>query len=253
MPASVRRFARRARQRRLRTALPWLVCLAVLMLVGSFAGIVYGTSAFGVSSVDVAPQAAVDGPRAPGVSAEEVRLAAAVPPGTPLARLDLDAVRKRVAAYPPVARAEVSRSWPRTLVVRVWPRIPVAVVPLVGSYGLLDAAGVVFHQVADRGAPVAAGLPLLRVADPRPDDETTRSALTVLAALTPPLRDPLVALIADAPARIRLELSGGRVILWGDATENAKKARVAANVLAAPGDNHVKTLDVSAPSVVTVR
>jgi cell division protein FtsQ len=138
-------------------------------------------------------------------------------------------------------------------VVRVWPRVPVAVVALVGSYGLLDGTGVVFRQVADREVPGAAGLPLLRVADPHPDDQTTRSALSVLAALTPPLRDPLVALVADAPARIRLELSGGRVILWGDATENAKKVWVATNVLAAPGDNHVKTLDVSAPSMVTVR
>jgi cell division protein FtsQ len=61
----------------------------------------------------------------------------------------------------------------------------------------------------------------------------------------------LQVLVADAPTRIRLELTGGRVIVWGDATENAAKVRVATMLLGSQGA--AKTFDVSAPSVVSVR
>jgi len=56
-------------------------------------------------------------------------------------------------------------------------------------------------------------------------------------------------LAADAPARVRLELSDGRTIIWGDSSENEAKARVALVLLARPG----KTIDVSAPELVTIR
>jgi cell division protein FtsQ len=56
-------------------------------------------------------------------------------------------------------------------------------------------------------------------------------------------------LAADAPARIRLELTDGRTIIWGDATENAEKVRVTLVLITKPG----QTIDVSAPSLVTIR
>ena len=234
VPASVRRFARRARRRRFRSALPWLLAFLVLATAGVSAGLLYG--AFGVSSVRVVGAADPD----------LVRLFAAVRAGTPLARVDTGAVARRVEAAGPFRKATVRRSWPTTLVVHVWPRIAVAAVPLVGSYGLLSDDGVVFAQ-----ALTPDGLPLMRVADPSPGDETTMDALSVLRALSPALRVPLVRVVADAPARIRLELSGGRVVVWGDATENAAKVKVATMLLASPGT--AKTFDVSAPSVVSIR
>jgi cell division protein FtsQ len=135
-------------------------------------------------------------------------------------------------------------------VVNVAERRPVAVVPVAmspgsGGYELLDDAGVGYWSLSARPS----GLPLLRVPAAGPDDQTTRAALTVLRALPVALRDPLVALVAEAPTRVRLELAGERVIIWGDATENAAKVRVATSLLTGPG----KVIDVSAPSVVTVR
>ena len=67
--------------------------------------------------------------------------------------------------------------------------------------------------------------------------------------ITPALRERLVVLAAPAPTRIRLELSGSREIIWGDGTQNGTKAQVATSLLARPG----KVIDVSAPSVITVR
>jgi cell division protein FtsQ len=241
VPASVRRFARRARRRRFRSALPFLIALVVLALLGGAAVVVFGTSLLGVDDVRVIG--------ATTVSADDVRTVAHVPAGEPLATLDAHAVERRVAGFPPIRSAAVRRDWPDTIVIRIVERTPIAVVPTVGGYALLDGAGVPYRQV-DRRPP---DLPLVRLPAPGPRDETTRSAIVVLAALTPALRGPLVALVADAPARIRLELTDGRTVVWGDATENAEKNRVAAQVLAGPDGASAKTLDVSAPSVVMVR
>jgi cell division protein FtsQ len=238
VPASVRRFNRRARQRRWRAASPWLAGALVLALGGLAAWVVYGTSALGLREVRVHGNAMV--------SAEEVRRVARVASGAPLASVDLTEIRRRVEGLPPVRRAQVARDWPAALVITVLERSPVAVVPRVGSgYRLIDASGVAYADRADRPD----GLPLVRLANPGPGDGSTRAALTVLAALTGELRRQLVAISAEAPTRVRLELPGGRQIIWGDATENEKKVRVATTLLGRPGS----VIDVSAPDVVTIR
>jgi len=45
VPSSARRFMARARQRRLRAAVPWAVTVGVLVVVGALAWMVYGTAA----------------------------------------------------------------------------------------------------------------------------------------------------------------------------------------------------------------
>lgn len=237
VPASVRRFNRRVQRRRLRAAAPWAAGLGVLLAGGLVAWLLYGTSVLGVRQVRVEGTAIL--------SADQVRAAAALPPDTPLARVDLDQVRRRVAALPPVARVDVERDWPDRVRISVVERTPVAAVPGDGGFRLLDGSGVVFHTVAARPA----GLPLVRLNQPDPRDPTTRSALRVLAALTPELRDRVVEVVAEAPARIRLLLPDNRVVIWGDATDNETKAKVATALLDHPGTQ----IDVSAPEVVTVR
>jgi cell division protein FtsQ len=73
--------------------------------------------------------------------------------------------------------------------------------------------------------------------------------LTVLSALTPELREQLLAVSVDAPARIRLELRHDRTVIWGDDTASETKAQVSTVLLGRKGD----TIDVSAPDVVTIR
>jgi len=73
------------------------------------------------------------------------------------------------------------------------------------------------------------------------------AALHVLAALTPQLRAQLAAVSAASPSAIRLELTDGRVVVWGSADQSDFKARVATALLGRPG----KTIDVSAPEVAT--
>lgn len=235
--SSQRRFASRARQHRLRVLLSWLVGLGVLALLGAVVAVVYATPAFGVHGIRVTGVSAL--------SAQDVRDAARVPDGTPLARLDLRAVERRVRALAPVRSVTASKEYPRTLVLAVQERTAIAVVPRALGYILLSAEGVAYLPVGS--APP--GLPVLRIGAPAPGDATTKAALTVLAALPPWLREPLVALVADAPTRIRLELTERRTVVWGDATDNDAKIRVLQFTRIAPD----KTLDVSAPGVVLER
>ncbi|MBO0867670.1 MAG: FtsQ-type POTRA domain-containing protein [Micromonosporaceae bacterium] len=236
VPASVRRFNQRAQQRRLHAVSPFLAAGIGIALLGIAAWGVYGTSLLGVRQVRVEGNQLV--------SADQVRAAAAVPAGAPLASLDLGAVARRVGQLAPVRQARATRDWPSTVVIQVTERAGVAAVPRPGgSFAVLDGTGVLFRTL-----PAPGELAVLRLTTPGPQDETTRAALQVLAALTAQLRARLVALDAPAPTRIRLELSGGRTVIWGDATANAAKARVATSLLARPGT----VIDVSAPDVVTV-
>ncbi|WBB82240.1 FtsQ-type POTRA domain-containing protein [Micromonospora sp. WMMD882] len=237
VPPSTRRFMRRARQRRMRAALPWAVAGVALALSGLVAWLLLGTGLFGVREVRVVG--------ADLVTPVQVRGAAAVPDGVPLARVDLAAVAARIGKLPPVERVAVRRDWPDALVVQVVERTPVAVVPRGDRFLVVDRAGVVFRDEPSRPA----GLPLARVARPGASDPETRAALQVLAALTPPLREALVEVTVEGLARITVRLSGDRTIVWGDATRGDDKAQVATSLLGRKAD----TIDVSAPDVVTFR
>ncbi|HZD97804.1 MAG TPA: FtsQ-type POTRA domain-containing protein [Micromonosporaceae bacterium] len=268
IPPSVRRFNARARARRWRRARPLIVIAAVLVLVAGLGYAGYGTSLLGVAHVEV---------RGAGfVKATDIRTAAAVRPGEPFLGLDTGAVARRVEGLVGVAHADVSRRLPSTVIIDVRLRTPVAAVPVTASqpgaashpaavtksptatktptptktptaptsYRLVDASGVAFRTVGR----VPPGVVVVDLTNPGPDDPATVGALAVLASLPPILRDKVDHVSARTPVEIQLMLTGGREIVWGDATDNATKARVASSLLGRSGT----VIDVSAPNVVTV-
>lgn len=238
VPSSVRRFMARARKRKLQAALPWAVGTGVVAVVGLLLWIVYGTAVLGVRDVQVIGT--------DFLTPLQVQQAAAVPMKEPLARVDLDKVRARVQGLAPVDKAVVSRSWPGTIKVEVVERTPVAAVASgPAQWTLIDGEGVAYRSVLR----VPNGLPVAQLAAPGPGDVNTRSALTVLAALTGELREQLVGISVKAPAQITLSLRNNRTVVWGDDTQSPTKAQVATALLKRKGD----TIDVSAPDVVTIR
>jgi cell division protein FtsQ len=220
-----------------------LLCAVGLVAAGG--AVFWYTGAFGVARVTV------DGT---GITTPDmVRAAAGVSLGTPLARLDTAEIARRVGRLPPIRQATVDRVWPRTVTIRVVERTPVAVIPVENPVGFLtlDETGVAYQRL-----PVApAGLPTVRLASPSPSDVTTRGALSVLRSLPQPLLASLAALWAEGPARIRLELVDHRTVVWGDATENEIKGRVALELLSRPDltGQGKSVYDVSAPYVPTIR
>jgi cell division protein FtsQ len=220
---------------RSRRVLAVAAALATLLVAGGW--VVGWTSLLGVRTVTVT------GVRT--LPAADVLTAAAVPRGEPLARVDTGAVARRVTAIPGVARVAVSRSWPSTLRIAVTERRGVAVVSRQGTWWLVDGTGVLFQRLS--AAPP--GLPRLAVPDVGPDDPATRAALSAVAALSPRIRAQVRVVAAAKPEAVRLELSGGRTVVWGSADDSAAKAEALQALLGRPG----RTYDVSTPEVVTVR
>jgi cell division protein FtsQ len=237
MIPSASRVRRRLRDLLPRSAGPYWLAVLVAVGIGGLVWLFGFTAVFGVKAVDVTG--------APIAGADQIRAVAAVADGTPLARVDTDAVADRVRSVASVASVDVSRSWPSTLTIAVTERVPVAVVARDGVFFVVDREGVVFNQVAQRPE----GVVDLTVANPGPDDPTTLAALRVLAALTPELRAQTVAVAADSPYAIRLQLREDRQVLWGDAEHNERKATVATSLLGVDAS----TIDVSAPDVATTR
>lgn len=215
-----------------------LVALAVAVLV--LAGTVWVVGFTGVLGVRTV---AVQGVRV--LSVEQVRAAAAVPDGRPLARVDVAAVTERVRRLAGVARVTVARSWPRTLRITVTERRGVAVVRRGGAPWLVDGTGVVFQRLAAR--PPA--LPLLDVPEVAAALPARTAALTALTALTAAVGKQVTTVRAPTPDSVTFTLTGNRTVLWGGAGQAPAKAAALAALLRRPGTRY----DVSTPGVVTVR
>lgn len=173
-----------------------------------------------------------------------VRKAAAVPEGGPLARADLDAVRRRVEKLPAVADAQVSRAWPHHVRIEVTERTAVAVVEDDNGLHGLDADGVVFR--AYKARPRA--LPLIRMAADAPADARAEAA-RVVGVLPDTVARRVAYVDVHTRDAISLELRDGRVVVWGSADQASDKARVLASLLKAVRD--ARAYDVSVPGQPT--
>ncbi len=98
-----------------------LAALAVVVLV---LGGWYGWKSFAASRFAALANIEVKGMARLG--APDVVAISGLKAGKPLAKLDLDAVRKRLEADPWIADAKVSRSWPRRVSIELVERVPVA-------------------------------------------------------------------------------------------------------------------------------
>jgi cell division protein FtsQ len=228
---SKRSGRRRRRLRRTGIALLWLLPLAVLGWV------LLASPWLAVQSVQVSGTSRL--------SAEQVVQAAAVQPGTPLARISGGDVADRVRALAPVADVEVSRGWPRTLRLEVSERVAVAAVPRRDAVQLVDADGVVF--ATEPTAPP--GVPTLELSRPAHDDPATRAALAVRAELPDALAAQVGVVRATTPDDVELVLTDGRTVVWGAPGRADTKAPALAALLTMPGT----VFDVSAPGVVVRR
>lgn len=230
--------------------------LAVCALVGGWLWVVYGSGVFAATAVEVSGTHRLTN--------AQVVAAAHVPMGTPLARIDVDAVGARVGRLPLVAGVTVHRAWPHTVRVEVRERVPVAVVNRQDRWWLVDRTAVVVATERERPAE----LPKLAVDRPEPDDPTTRTALDVIGTLDGSLGDDVVKVSASSPDGVRLRVVVGSgdagkharrngrhgtkfTVVWGNAERTAKKARVLAALRKAKP--HASVYDVSTPGVATVR
>jgi len=230
-----RRFARRQWARRW---LAWRTVAAVLLVLGAVGfllWLVFASSVLAVSGVKVRGTAVLD-PRT-------VRRAAAVPLGSPLASVDLDAISSRVRRLPAVRSVDVSRSWPDKVQISVREREAVAVVERGGRLHGLDEHGVLFRGYLSRP-----DLPVIRMSS-----HTGADALAEAAKVAGSLPSDISSRVDYVQVRtvdtISLRLGNGRTVLWGSADDSADKARVLAVLLA----HRASLYDVSVPGQPVIR
>ncbi|MCF2531306.1 cell division protein FtsQ/DivIB [Yinghuangia soli] len=216
---------------------PLIVILAVVVLAAGTWGVVMYSSLLDARTVKV---------RGTGVlTPDQITEAARVPVGTPLARVDVGAIERRVAAIPRVASVTVERDWPHTVAIRVTERQVAAVMPESGRFAEIDKTGVRFGTVdaAPQGVPVVA-------ADPATADEKLlRGVVDVIGTLPAAVAPKVRAITARTRDDIVLTLDDGVVVMWGGAEDSPRKAQVLAVLM----KHKAKVYDVSVPEAPATR
>jgi cell division protein FtsQ len=232
------RFAARAARVRRR---PWLL---VAWLAGALALVMGGVWLVELSPVLVARSVRVEG--VPPAIAATISIRAAVPIGTPLARVDTAAIADRVLASGTLAEVTVSRSWPNTIVIAASPRVPVlAVKNPQGQLQVVDDEGVAYATVS---VPPK-GVPLINTVETPPSKDSMRAGLAVLQALSAVQRGRVTNVTVSGANMVTLRL-GAVTVVWGGASEPELKAKVMTALLK---QNRAGTIDVSAPRTPVTR
>jgi cell division protein FtsQ len=234
IPGSSRQGRRRAN--------PWRTALIGVLVLAVLAGA--GWALLG-SSLLVVRHVEVVGDRL--VTAAQVREAAKIKPGTPLASVNTHAAAARVEQLAPVLSAEVSRSWPDTIVITVRERTPVlAVAEAGGGYQLVDPYGVAVRSAAHKPA----GMPLL---SPAPavlrGNPAIRAVAAVIRQLPPTVRARLRWVSAPSASAVTLHLAGRVTVLWGGANRALQKAAELTLLLR----THARYYDISDPYTAVTR
>ncbi|TCK25032.1 cell division protein FtsQ/DivIB [Pseudonocardia endophytica] len=221
------------------------VVVAVLVLAALAWAAWWALARFGPGVEEVS----VSGTRV--IAQNDVRAAAGVPTGTPLAAVDTGAVSSRVSGIPGVAQADVSRRWPHTLSIVVLERMPVAIADSPDGPQLVDATGLAYRPLPDP----APRLPKLALPRVLPGDPSTAAALAVVEALPQPVRDQVDSVVlGPTGTTLELVLTENRRVLWGrwadsDPTTTARRAAILGPLLTREGTVY----DVSSADLPTVR
>jgi cell division protein FtsQ len=238
---SQRLFEQRRRAGRWQRWRRRVLALVLLVLAGVLVWLVWFSDVLGVREVEVR---GVD-----TISTTRVALVADVPEGTPLARLDTDAVEQRVTdELLRVASVEVRRDWPHTVVVEVTERVAVVWTRDDGTVRGLDGEGVAFRTYPrpPKG--------LLEVTSSASGERERRRALQAAAEVVavvqrraPSLHEQVRSVSADTRDDVRLRLRHGRTLVWGSPGEATAKLRVVDRLL----ELKAEVYDVSAPDTPT--
>jgi cell division protein FtsQ len=238
LPSSRARFHARAARVRRR---PWVLaaCLAVVLAL-----LTGGVWLVEFSSVLVTKSVRVKG--VPPGEVPSIVARAAVPMGTPLARVDTYAISRRVIVTAALAAVTVSRSYPNTILISATLRVPVlAVKNPQGQVQVVDSQGVAYATVSV--APK--GVPLINTVESPSSMESMRAAMTVLRALPTAQRGQVTNVTILGPNEVTFKL-GAVTVVWGGASEPQLKVKVMTVLLRQKG---VGTIDVSAPRTPVIR
>lgn len=171
------------------------------------------------------------------VSSEEITQTARVPMGTPLARVDIDAIQQRLLAVPAVAEVRVSRRLMHTILIEVVERQMVYQLLNDNGYQWVDQGGHLFETRAD---PVDGVVVVAK----RPTQEVLAGVAGVVGALPESVSTQTQGIEVSRTGFVVITLTDGRVIKWGETTATQEKADLLPHLMQVPGTVY----DISVPS-----
>lgn len=228
----VRRFTRRSHNRRVAIAVAagMAVTLVGLVIVAVF------------SPLLALREVTVDGTSR--IDAAEVEAALDDRLGTPLALLDVDAITRDLAAFPLIRSFVTEVVPPGTLLIHVSEREPVGTVLSGAEYELVDPAGIVLQQSAER----IAGVPVIELGGADVSSPAFTTMVEVLLALPDSFLPQVDSISASTKDDVTLVLTGvGQRVAWGSAESSDRKADLLAALIALTDPASTGIFDVSAP------
>lgn len=233
----VRRFTAHLRRRRIIWG----------SVAGSLAAILIFVSVGVFTPVMALQTIAVEG--ATRVPADQIVTALQPQINKPLPLVDMGAVRKAVEAQPLVKSYSTVAVPPHTLVIKIVERGPIGYLLVDGNLIMVDPAGVILEQSAER----IPGLPLLTVEGGSAQSKGFTAAVDVINSLPSSLAGQLDEVIANSTDDVTLVLIGGARVFWGGPENAAMKNRVLSQLLAVNPVGSVSEYDVSSPNTAVVR
>ena len=206
-----------------------LVSAAVVTVAALLVNLVWFSSVFDVRSVKILGTKLA--------TTAQVRAAADIQIGQPVARVDVNAAAQRIKAIRVIESVDVRRGLPHSIVIDVHERIAIAATTAAdGGWWLVDKHGVMFRKVAK----LPAGLTVVQAYT-----ELFRGIGARMAAGMPDwLRQRVGTVSVYAEEDIRLEMKNGKLVRWGSEEKADRKAEVLSVLLKIPA----KQYDVSAPN-----
>lgn len=228
----VRRFTRRSRRRRI----TWLVSGgALLLMVGLVVAAVY-SPLLSLKTIRIEGAARV--------SSASVRAAVQGQIGTPLALVDVGAIKRSLAKFPLIRSFVTETVPPDTLIIRIAERAPIATLATSSGFSVVDPAGIVIETGSTRPP----GLPLIELGSATKSSPAFTAAVGVLLALPADLLKRVDTVTAQTADDVTLGLTGGTTVVWGSPEQSTLKARALAAAVAAPDSAGATSFDVSAPT-----
>jgi cell division protein FtsQ len=230
--AEVRRFTRRARNRRLSIAIAAGVIATLIGLV--FVAVYSPILALRTITIDGTSR----------VDAAGVRSAVDDQLGRPLALIDFARITKQLSAFPLIRSYVTETVPPDTLIIHVVEREPIGQLLVGGAYQLVDPAGVTIQD-----SPTAIpGVPVIDLGTADASSPAFTSVVEVLLAMPPALLAQVSSITARTQDDVSLVLTGvGQQVRWGSADNSVKKAKLLAALIAVTDPSSAGQFDVSAP------
>ncbi|MFJ3035379.1 FtsQ-type POTRA domain-containing protein [Curtobacterium pusillum] len=238
--AEVRRFTRRSRHRRA----AWITAASIVLVFGVSILVAVFSPLMALQTIEIKGTNRVD--------ETQLRQALSDQIGTPLARLDFDAIKKDIAGFPLIESYVTEEAPPHTLVVTVTERTPVVAVQSGKSFDLVDPAGIVVQSSPKQPA----NMPVADVGNAKLGSSVFRTMTEVVLALPSTVRQQVTSVKASTADDVTLTLKDGSSVVWGNPEQSDAKAALLAALVkdhAARNPGVVVEYDVSAPDNGIIR